>query len=154
MMINALNSGAKVFMADCEDALSPPWSNVVAGQASCMDAVRRTLQYTSPEGKPYRLGERLATLVLRPRGWHLEEAHFRVDGRPVPAALFDFALYSTTTATSCCAAGAVRTSTCRNWRAISRPGSGTTSSTRPRRAGPSTWNDPGHRADRDHLGGV
>ena len=93
MMINALNSGAKVLMADCEDALSPPWSNVVAAQASCMDAVRRTLAYTSPEGKPYRLGERLATLVLRPRGWHLEEAHVRVDGRPVPAALFDFALY-------------------------------------------------------------
>jgi malate synthase len=93
MMINALNSGAKVFMADCEDALSPPWSNVVAAQASCMDAVRRTLEYTSPEGKPYRLGERLATLVLRPRGWHLEEAHVRVDGRTVPAALFDFAFY-------------------------------------------------------------
>jgi len=93
MMINALNSGAKVFMADCEDALSPPWSNVVAAQASCMDAVRRTLEYTSPEGKPYRLGERLAALVLRPRGWHLEEAHVRVDGRTVPAALFDFAFY-------------------------------------------------------------
>jgi malate synthase len=93
MMINALNSGARVFMADFEDALSPPWSNVVAGQASCMDAVRRTLEYTSPEGKAYRLAERLATLVVRPRGWHLEEAHARVDGRPVPASLFDFALY-------------------------------------------------------------
>jgi len=93
MMINALNSGAKVFMADCEDALSPPWSNVVAAQASCMDAVRLTLAYTSPEGKAYRLGEPLATLVLRPRGWHLEEAHLLVDGRPVPAALFDFGLY-------------------------------------------------------------
>jgi malate synthase len=93
MMINALNSGANVFMADCEDALSPPWSNVVGAQASCMDAVRGTLQYTSAEGKPYRLGARRATLVLRPRGWHLEEAHFRVDGRPIPAALFDFGLY-------------------------------------------------------------
>ena len=93
MMINALNSGANVFMADCEDALSPPWSNVVAAQVSCMDAVRRTLEYTSPEGKPYRLGERLATLVLRPRGWHLDEAHVLVDGRAVPASLFDFALY-------------------------------------------------------------
>src|SRR3954466_11407774 len=69
MMINALNSGARVFMADFEDALSPPWTNVVAGQTSCMDAVRRTLEYTSPEGKSYRLGERLATLVVRPRGW-------------------------------------------------------------------------------------
>jgi malate synthase len=93
MMINALNSGARVFMADFEDALSPPWTNVVAGQASCMDAVRRTLEYTSPEGKRYALGEELATLVVRPRGWHLEEAHARVDGRPVPASLFDFALY-------------------------------------------------------------
>ena len=93
MMINALNSGANVFMADCEDALSPPWSNVVAAQTSCMDAVRRTLEYTSPEGKPYRLGERLATLVLRPRGWHLDERHVLVDGRPVPAGLFDFGMY-------------------------------------------------------------
>ena len=93
MMINALNSGARVFMADFEDALSPPWTNVVGGQVSCMDAVRRTLQYTSPEGKHYRLGERLATLVVRPRGWHLDEAHARVDGRAVPASLFDFALY-------------------------------------------------------------
>jgi malate synthase len=93
MMINALNSGAKVFMADCEDALSPPWVNVIQAQASCMDAVRRTLEYTSPEGKPYRLGDRLATLVLRPRGWHLDEAHLLVDGRPAPAPLFDFALY-------------------------------------------------------------
>jgi malate synthase len=93
MMINALNSGANVFMADCEDALSPPWGNVVAAQASCMDAVRRTLEYTSPEGKRYRLGERLATLVLRPRGWHLDERHVQVDGRPVPAGLFDFGMY-------------------------------------------------------------
>jgi malate synthase len=93
MMINALNSGANVFMADCEDALSPPWGNVVAAQTSCMDAVRRSLEYTSPEGKPYRLGERLATLVLRPRGWHLDERHVLVDGRPVPAGLFDFGMY-------------------------------------------------------------
>src|SRR6478609_5743045 len=90
MMINALNSGARVFMADLEDALSPTWANIVGGQAALADAVRRTLEYTSPEGKPYRLGERLATLVLRPRGWHLEEAHLRVDGQTVPAALFDF----------------------------------------------------------------
>ena len=93
MMINALNSGAQVFMADFEDALSPPWGNVIAGQVCCMDAVRRTLSYTSPEGKEYRLGDRLATLVVRPRGWHLEERHLLVDGRPVPASLFDFAFY-------------------------------------------------------------
>ncbi|HEY9014605.1 MAG TPA: hypothetical protein VIM84_06050, partial [Gemmatimonadales bacterium] len=79
MMINALNSGARVFMADFEDALSPPWPNVIAGQVNCMAAVRRTLEYLSPEGKRYRLGERLATLVVRPRGWHLEEKHAVLD---------------------------------------------------------------------------
>ncbi|MEO7136507.1 MAG: malate synthase A [Gemmatimonadales bacterium] len=93
MMINALNSGAQVFMGDFEDALSPPWANVIAGQANCIDAVRRTLEYASPEGKRYQLGEKLATLVVRPRGWHLEEKHLLVDGEPMPASLFDFGLY-------------------------------------------------------------
>ncbi|MFL5401683.1 MAG: malate synthase A [Gemmatimonadales bacterium] len=93
MMINALNSGAKVFMADFEDALSPPWNNVVAGQVNCSLAVRRTLDYTSPEGKRYELHERLATLVVRPRGWHLEEKHVLVDGAPISASIFDFGLY-------------------------------------------------------------
>ena len=93
MMINALNSGARVFMADFEDALSPPWVNVVSGQLNCMDAVRRTLAFQSPEGKEYRLEPATATLVVRPRGWHLEERHLAVGGRPVPASLFDFGLY-------------------------------------------------------------
>jgi malate synthase len=93
MMINALNSGARVFMADFEDALSPPWTNVITGQLNCIDAVRRTLEYVSPEGKRYALGERLATLVVRPRGWHLEEKHILLGGRPVPASLVDFGLY-------------------------------------------------------------
>ena len=93
MMINALNSGARVFMADFEDALSPPWTNVVSGQANCMDAVRRTLEYTSPEGKRYTLGSQLATLVVRPRGWHLQEKHILADGRPVSASLVDFGFY-------------------------------------------------------------
>ncbi|HJR17197.1 MAG TPA: malate synthase A, partial [Gemmatimonadales bacterium] len=93
MMINALNSGAKVFMADFEDALSPPWVNVIAGQTNCMDAVRHALEYESPEGKRYQLGGRLATLVVRPRGWHLEEKHLLVDGEAVSASLFDFGLY-------------------------------------------------------------
>ena len=93
MMINALNSGAKVFMADFEDALSPPWTNVVTGQMNCIQAVRRTLAYASPEGKQYQLAERLATLVVRPRGWHLEEKHAVVDGEPMSASLFDFGLY-------------------------------------------------------------
>jgi malate synthase len=93
MMINALNSGARVFMADFEDANSPTWENVVAGQANLQDAVRRTLAFTSPEGKPYRLNERVAVLMVRPRGWHLEERHVLVDGEPISASLFDFALY-------------------------------------------------------------
>jgi malate synthase len=92
MMINASTQG-RVFMADFEDALSPPWGNVVSGQLNCMDAVRRTLGFRSPEGKEYRLEPALATLVVRPRGWHLEEKHVTMGGRPVSASLFDFALY-------------------------------------------------------------
>ncbi|HEV8581036.1 MAG TPA: malate synthase A [Thermoanaerobaculia bacterium] len=93
MMINALNSGASVFMADFEDALSPTWENVVEGQANLQDAVRRQLEFRSPEGKEYRLNERTATLLVRPRGWHLVEHHARFDGTPVSASLFDFGLY-------------------------------------------------------------
>jgi malate synthase len=93
MMINALNSGASVFMADLEDALSPTWENVVDGQGALMDAVRRTLAFTSPEGKQYALKDRIATLVVRPRGWHLEESHLSFNGRPASASLFDFGLY-------------------------------------------------------------
>lgn len=93
MMINALNSGADVFMADFEDSLSPTWSNVVEGQANLIEAVRKQLVYDSPEGKAYRLNEKLATLVVRPRGWHLDEKHYEVDGEPISASLFDFGLY-------------------------------------------------------------
>ncbi len=93
MMINALNSGARVFMADLEDALSPTWANVVGGQAALIDGVRRTLTFESPEGKAYRLDDRTATLVVRPRGWHLVESGLLVDGVPVSASLFDFGLY-------------------------------------------------------------
>ena len=93
MMINALNSGARVFMADLEDALSPTWANVVGGQQAIADAVRGTLAFTSPDGREYRLGERVATLLVRPRGWHLDERHLRVDGAPVSASLFDAGLY-------------------------------------------------------------
>ncbi|MBX7233509.1 MAG: malate synthase A [Caldilineales bacterium] len=92
MMINAFNSGASVFMADFEDALSPSWENVIQGQINLIDAVRRRIGYTSPEGKDYRLNEQIATLLVRPRGWHLTERHLLVDGRPVSASLFDFGL--------------------------------------------------------------
>ncbi len=93
MMINALNSGARVFMADLEDALSPTWANVVGGQAALRAAVRGTLAFTSPEGRAYRVGSDPAVLVVRPRGWHLEERHLRVDGVPMSASLFDAGLY-------------------------------------------------------------
>ncbi|HET8827004.1 MAG TPA: malate synthase A [Terriglobales bacterium] len=93
MIINALNSGASVFMADFEDSNSPTWQNNIEGQANLRDAIRKTITYTSPEGKPYRLNPKVATLMVRPRGWHLEERHFDVDGQPISASLFDFGLY-------------------------------------------------------------
>jgi len=94
MIINALNSGARIFMADFEDSLSPSWSNVIGGQAALMDAVRGTLAYDSPEGKSYRLGPSPATLLVRPRGWHLVDRHVLVDGAAISASLFDFGLYA------------------------------------------------------------
>jgi malate synthase len=93
MIINALNSGANVFMADFEDSNSPTWQNNLEGQANLRDAVAGTISYTSPEGKQYQLNSRVATLLVRPRGWHLEERHFEVDGKPISASLFDFGLY-------------------------------------------------------------
>jgi len=93
MMINALNSGADCFMADLEDSLSPTWANVVEGQANLADAVRRTLSLTAAEGREYRLADRTATLLVRPRGWHLDESHVFVDGAAVSASLFDFGLH-------------------------------------------------------------
>ncbi|MGQ0647561.1 MAG: malate synthase A [Gemmatimonadaceae bacterium] len=94
MMINALNSGADVFMADFEDATAPTWENVVRGQRNVADAVRGTITYDDPgTGKAYRLGTRLATLIVRPRGLHLVERHLIVDGSPAPASLVDFGLF-------------------------------------------------------------
>ncbi len=91
-MINALNSGASCFMADFEDATSPGWGNIVAGHQNVCDAWAGTLSHPGPDGQPYRLNERTALMMLRPRGWHLQEKHLRVDGRAVSAALFDFGL--------------------------------------------------------------
>jgi malate synthase len=93
MIINALNSGANVFMADFEDSNSPTWRNNLEGQANLRDAVDGTISFVSPEGKRYELNDRVATLVVRPRGWHLEEKHFLVDGKRISASLFDFGLY-------------------------------------------------------------
>lgn len=92
MVINALNSGASTFMADFEDANCPTWTNMVEGQINLRDAVRRTITFAQGE-KQYRLNEKTAVLIVRPRGWHLDEKHLLVDGQPVSGAIFDFALY-------------------------------------------------------------
>ena len=93
MIINALNSGANMFMADLEDANSPVWWNNVDGQYNLRDAVNRAIDFTSPEGKAYKLNDKTATLLVRPRGWHLNEKHAEVHGHPMSGSLFDFGLY-------------------------------------------------------------
>jgi malate synthase len=93
MVINGLNSGANCYMADFEDAHSPTWQGTMQGQMNVRDAVRGTIEYLNPEGKRYTLNGQVATLLVRPRGWHLSEKHIRVDGQPISASLFDFALY-------------------------------------------------------------
>ena len=93
MAINALNSGAQCWMADFEDANSPTWENVMAGQLNLRDAIRRTITYTSPEGKKYALRDKNAVIIARPRGWHMEEKHVRYRGARVSASLFDWGLY-------------------------------------------------------------
>jgi malate synthase len=93
MVINALNSSANVFMADFEDSNTPTWENMIEGQINLRDAVNRTIEYASADGRRYRLNDKIATLLVRPRGWHLLEEHVRVDGAAVPGAIFDFALY-------------------------------------------------------------
>ena len=93
MVINALNSGASCFMADFEDAHSPTWPGTLEGQANLAEAVRGTIAFTGPDGREYSLAEKTATLIVRPRGWHLPEKHVWVDGEPASGSLFDFALY-------------------------------------------------------------
>jgi malate synthase len=93
MVINALNSGASTFMADFEDALSPTWENIIQSQINLHDAIFGSIGFTSPDGKTYQLAQKTAVLIARPRGWHLVEKHVKVDGYPVSASIFDFALY-------------------------------------------------------------
>jgi len=93
MVINALNSGAKVFMADFEDSHAPTWTATLQGHLNMQAAVRRTIAFDSAEGKSYRLNTEIATLLVRPRGWHLAEEHVRVDGEAMSASLFDFGLF-------------------------------------------------------------
>ncbi|MFP5357071.1 MAG: malate synthase A [Gammaproteobacteria bacterium] len=93
MIINALNSGAKCFMADFEDSASPTWELMMQGQVNLADAVRRKISFTNEAGKEYKLNKQIATLIVRPRGWHLEERHILIDGKPAPGGIVDFALY-------------------------------------------------------------
>src|ERR1700736_6213082 len=93
MIINALNSGARGFMADFEDSLSPTWSNVADGQVNLIDAIEGTIEFTGPDGRKYRLGEETATLLVRPRGWHLDDKHVVIDGSPISAAFLDAGLF-------------------------------------------------------------
>ena len=93
MIINALNSGAKCFMSDFEDSASPTWDLMMEGQVNLADAVRRKITFKNPDGKEYKLNQQIATLIVRPRGWHLEEKHILIDGKPAPGGIVDFALY-------------------------------------------------------------
>jgi malate synthase len=93
MVINALNSGASTYMADFEDSHSPTWNTTLQGQINLRDAINGTIDFESPQGKQYRLADEIATLLVRPRGWHLVEKHLSVDGQPVSASIFDFALF-------------------------------------------------------------
>jgi len=93
MTINALNSGAKVWLADFEDANGPLWQNMIEGQRNLRDALDGTIDFTSPEGKAYSLNDEIAVMVVRPRGWHLTEKHLLIDGERISGSLFDFALY-------------------------------------------------------------
>ena len=157
MTINALNSGAKVWLADFEDANTPLWDNMVTGQLNLKDALDRTIDFTSEEGKSYwlRPDDELATIVVRPRGWHLDEKHLLVDGQRVSGSLFDFGLYFTH-----CALRQLR----QGQGPLLLPGQdgeppgGPAVERRlpagPGRARPAARHDPGHGADRDHPGGV
>jgi len=93
MLINALNCGAPMFMADLEDSNSPTWDNVIGGQINLRDAVDRTITFSNPDGKQYKLNEKTAVLIVRPRGWHLPEKHFLVNGEPISGSFFDFGLF-------------------------------------------------------------
>jgi malate synthase len=93
MVINALNSGARVYMADFEDSHSPTWDATIEGQINLRDAINRTIEYLNPQGKKYSLNPTIAILMVRPRGWHLDEKHLQIDGEPVSASLFDFGLF-------------------------------------------------------------
>jgi malate synthase len=128
MMINALNSGASVFMADFEDANSPTWENMIQGHLNLRDAIERTISLTTPE-KTYKLNDKPATLFVRPRGWHLTEKHALVDDKPSPPLSSTLACICFTMPLASLTKAPGRTSICLNWRVISKRGCGMTSST-------------------------
>ena len=155
MLINALNSGANVFMADFEDATTPVWDELVQGQVNLRDYWLARLDYTDPEsGKRYQVGEKPAVLMVRPRGWHLPEAHVTVAGEPVSGSLFDFGLYVWHNARPALAAGRGPISICPSSKAATRPRYGATCSPSPKRAPAGARHDQGDSADRDPAGGV
>ena len=125
MIINALNSGAKVFMADFEDANSPTWDNNIQGQINLRDAINRSIDYISPEGKPYKLNDTIATLLVRPRGWHLIEKHLHIEAGRSRGACSILACTFSTMPKRCSPRAAARISTCPSWKAIWRRGCGT-----------------------------
>ena len=154
MVINALNSGAKMYMADFEDSHSPTWEATIEGQINLRDAVRGTIEYTNAEGKQYALDKQTATLLVRPRGWHLEEKHVLVDGQPMSAGMFDFGLYFFHNAQALMEKGSgpyfylpklESHLEARLWNDVFN---------RPRRAGHAARHDQGHGADRDDPGRV
>ena len=155
LVINALNSGAKGFMADFEDANSPTWRNQVEGHANLIDAVEGTITYDASDGRHYALGANPATLLVRPRGWHLPEKHLRVGDEPIAGALVDFGLYAFHNARRLLDRARRRTSTCPRWSTTSRPGCGTRCSRSPQEAlGMPHGTHPRHRAHRDAAGRV
>jgi malate synthase len=133
MVINALNCGANVYMADFEDATTPSWGNLIEGQANLIDAVRRQITFEDPEtGRHYSLNGKTAVLFVRPRGWHLPEKHILIDGEPMSGALFDFGLFFYHNAKELVARGTGPIFTCRKSKAILRRGCGTTFSCTPK----------------------
>ena len=157
MTINALNSGAKVWLADFEDANTPLWDNMIGGQLNLRDALDRKIDFTSDEGKRYALrpDEELATIVVRPRGWHLDEKHITVDGRRVSGSLTDFALYMTTSARRQLDKGKGPYFYLAKTEQLPRgPDVERRVHHRPGRAGHPAGHDQGDRAHRDHPGRV
>ena len=133
LVINALNSGARGFMADFEDANSPSWANQVEGHLNLIDAIERTITYDSSDGRHYELNERTATLLVRPRGWHLDEKHLRFDEAPLAGALMDFGLFAFHCGGVCSTRGPAPTCTCPSSSTTSRRDSGTMCSPPPSR---------------------